>query len=221
MRYCVLLLGLSTLLFACTNNLGQPPPICDEVGDERLITFPFSGTADTALAWIEDQFGLTIKDVGDDLSADRAQRLIKWKSLQNRDYSAILWLDARESASVSMVWQDQPPTLSDILRCFGDPPLYNAFHSQHPEAIWTYLELWYPDRGIKVTLDAPRKISRFGNDQVISAISYVQSGPPEDLITRFSWAVERGSERYNQILQSLNPWPGDIKQIVIDERREP
>lgn len=217
---CVLLLGLSTLLLTCAGGLEQPSLRCDAVDDKRLVTFPFTGTADTALAWIQDEYGLTAEDIKHDLSADRAQVLIKWKPLPNRENDALVWVDGRESASVSVTWQDQAPTLADALRCLGDPPLYRAYYAQYPEAIWTYLELWYPERGFMVTAHVPRKIVGFTNDQAIGNVSYVRPGPPEDLATRFFWAVDRGSEHYTQILRSTKLWPSDIRKITIDQRVE-
>ncbi|OIO96550.1 MAG: hypothetical protein AUK03_03790 [Anaerolineae bacterium CG2_30_64_16] len=87
-----------------------------------------------------------------------------------------------------------------------------------PEAIWTYLELWYPERGLMVTAHITRKASGMTVNQAIAAIIYVQPGPPEDLITRFSWTTTRGSDRYVERLQGLKPWPDDITKITIDER---
>lgn len=217
---CLLLLGLSTLLLTCTDRLEQPPLGCDAVDDKRLVTFPFTGTADTALLWIQDAYGLTAADIKHDLSADRAQTLIKWKPLPNRENDALVWVDARESASVSVTWQDQAPTLADALRCLGDPPFYRAYYAQYPEAIWTYLELWYPERGFMVSSYAPRKMLGFANNQAIGDVSYVRPGLPEDLVTRFFWSVDRGSQHYTQILGSMKPWPSDIKMITIDERGE-
>lgn len=213
----ILLFGLLTLQFSCMDRPQQSQLQCAEVSDDRLITFPFAGTTDAVLVWIRDQYGLSSEDIKSDLSADRAQMLVKWKSLQPRTYSALLWIDAKESGSVTVRWQNQAPILADIRRCLGDPPLYSAFYAKNPETVWTYLEFWYPERGLRVTAYVPRKVRDFAINQAVTDVTYVQPGPTEELVSRFFWAVAPGSDRYAEILRELKPWPGDLKKVTISE----
>lgn len=168
--------------------------------------------------WIRDQYDLTIEDIRSDLSADGAQFMLEWNRPKQRTYDVTLWNDARESAVVWERWSEQAPTLADALRCLGDPPLYRAHLAPTPAGDWTYLDLWYPERGIMVTAYVTRKVSEMNLTQAIKYIAYVQPGPPEDLITRFFWAITRDDDRYVEILKGLKPWPGDITKITIDER---
>jgi len=212
-----MLLCVAIALSACTAETIQTKPQCDEVGDVRLGAFPFAGTTEGVLTWIGDQYELEAGSIRHDLTADRAQTLIKWRPSENRVYSVLIWNDSKESAAVTVQWETGVPTLTDVLWCFGEPTLYNAFHAQFAEATWTYLELWYPERGVKVTAHEPRKTLGFSGTQAITHIVYVQPGQPRDLIQRFFWAVDRKSERYVGILQGLKPWPGDIAKITIDK----
>lgn len=210
-----MLLCVAIALNACTAETIQTKPKCDEVDDVRLGVFPFAGTTEGVLTWIEEQYEFDAENIRYDLSADRAQTLIKWRPFENRVYSALIWNDSKESAAVTVQWETGAPTLADVLWCFGEPTFYNAFHAQFAEATWTYLELWYPEQGVKVTTHVPRKTHGFSGTQPITDIIYAQPGQPPDLIQRFFWAVDRKSERYIGILQGLRPWPGDITKITI------
>lgn len=212
-----ILCGLSVIiLLACMSKSQQKYLNCQRIGDERLIDFPFLEPANTARIWIADQYGLSLDDLRSDFSEDRSQMLIRWSPTQDQTYSALLWNELRESASISITWHNQAPTLADTVQCLGDPPLYRAFQARHPEAIWTYLELWYPERGLLVSVSIPRKARSVSGSQPVVYVMYVLPGPVEDLVSRFFWPIDRGSERYFQILSSLKPWPGDIKQITVD-----
>ena len=194
-----------------------PPLDCAEVSDAKLVTFPFDQSAAVASIWIQHEYGLTTKEIEGNPSADGTQDTLYWR-VEQRRYEVTLWSDARESALIRVEWPDRAPTLADTLRCLGDPSLYRAYYSWNPEAVWTYLELWYPERGLMVTAYMTRKASGFPDNEIVDRTSYVQPGKPEELIPRFFLAVVPGSDRYTQILHGLKPWPGSIEDVTIDER---
>lgn len=228
-RPCFELLLIITLLLTACVPLTTPPDLpssgptqtmwgCSEVIDDKLKSFPFWAKADELRRWIIDEYQMTVEDVQFDLSADGAQSMLKWNWPENRNNNVTLWNDGRESALVWVVWKESAPTLADVLRCLGDPPLYRAYHAMAPEAMWTYLELWYPERGIMATAYIAHKTSSIKANQAVADISYVQPGLPEDLITRYFWTTETGSVRYKERLEGLKSWPGDISLLIIDER---
>lgn len=227
LRHSSLMLLVAMLLTSCV-PLSTPPqtvlPVatqpqwdCPEVIDARLATFPFGGIGDAVTTWIQDQYGVTVTEIKGGLSANGTGYYQYWWVGQQR-YDVTWRIDAKESAVVRVRWESHAPTLADTLRCLGDPPLYRSHYALNPEAIWTYLDLWYPERGIMVTAFVTHKTSGMTTDQVVAYVSYVRPGQPEDLIPRFFLGVVPGEDRYVEILQGLKPWPGDITKITIDER---
>lgn len=211
------LLILVWLLSSCFNVPKHPLPDCAEVTEPKLSAFPFDQSAAAAATWIQYEYGLTAKEIEGNPSADGTQDTLRWR-VEQRRYTVTLWSDVRESALIWVEWPDRALTLADTLRCLGDPSLYRAYYSWNPEAVWTYLELWYPERGLMVTAYATRKISGFPDNEVVNRTSYVQPGQPEELIPRFFLALAPGSDRYTQILHGLKLWPGSIEDITIDDR---
>ena len=213
-----LCLVISALLASCAVTSQRPVVNCEEVSAERFATFPFVGAPSAVMLWVQNESGLDAKDIRSDISNDGAQSMLKWEQPPNRVYGVTLWNDARESALAWMKWLNRAPALADALYCLGDPPLYRAYYVWNPEAVGTALELWYPERGLMVTAYVTRKTSDFTGSLGLENTSYVEPGQPEDLITRFFWAVALDSDRYTQILHGLKPWPGSIEDVTIDDR---
>ncbi len=216
-----------TVLIACVSYTLPPSPIpseslysqkdCTEVVDDKPKLFPFRGTGETVIAWIQDQYDVTQTQIKGGPSANGRGYYYYWR-VNTRKYAVTRRIDAQESAMVRMRWENFPPTLADILRCLGEPPLYRAYHFSNPETTWTYLELWYPQQGIMVTVYNTDKVATLRIDYPIAYVSYVQPGSPEELIPRLFRDVARGTQRYFEILRGLRSWPGDITKITIDEK---
>lgn len=225
--YSALLLLGTLLLTSCVPLATPPEPTpfaatqaqeeCTEIIEEKLKAFPFLASTDAALIWIQDQYEIELSPIQGGPSADGSGDYRYWWVGQRR-FDITLWVDARDSAVIRVRWDGKAPSLAIALRCLGAPPLYRAYLSPTPAGAWTYLELWYPERGIMVTAFVPRRVSGMTIDQAMASIAYVQPGSSEDLIARFFPSTTRDSDRYVERLKGLRPWPGDITKITIDER---
>lgn len=131
------------------------------------------------------------------------------------DYGVAFHGEGQADATLHARWRNEAPTVGDVLRCLGKPALYRAYLGRHPAVIWTQLELWYPDRGLVIRFEVKRTTSTFELAMELSAVSYVKPGLQKELIPRV-WAIQPATETYNRILNSLRPWPGEIKDVTID-----
>jgi len=196
-----------------TNN---PKPTCSEIVDKRIESFPFNATREEALTWVEEHYDITPAEIHGGLSANGTGYYYYWK-VDAKRYDLTGDINAAEPPVVGLIWENKPPSVNDILYCLGHPALYRSYYAVLPEAIWTYLELWYPERGIMVTIYITDKVSSINNGIPIAYVSYVKPGSLEKLLPRIFRDIAPGSERYFQILHNLRPWPDDITKITIDE----
>ncbi len=229
MHYRLHLAGLlgTLLLMSCVPPMTLPEPTssvpvqtpwnCAEAVDPKLEAFPFRASEDVVSNWVQEQLGMKLTAIQGGLSAD-GSGYYQYGWVGQRRYEVSQWVDARDSALVKINWKGPTPTLADVLHCLGEPSLYRAYLAPTPGGSWTYLELWYPKRGLMVTTYITRKATSMTAEQAVAYISYVQPGTPGELIPRFTGGISPGSERYTQIQQGLRPWPGDVSIIIIDER---
>jgi hypothetical protein len=212
------LLAVTLFLSSCVLPWERRPMDCAEIGDARLADFPFNQpTVEVALAWIQEQYDLDKKDIFVSGRTEAGIEYLLWK-LEDKDYQVSLWDRGEPIVSAGLKWQSNSPTLGDALRCFGDPKEYRAYYKQWPEALYTNLELWYPDRGLIFSTFVTRKIAHYSTGVGLRGAQYVKPGSEQELVFR-SWVVSPGSAAYNDILNSLRPWPGDIKDVTIDDAR--
>jgi hypothetical protein len=192
----------------------KPPLDCAAVRDSDLRSFPFNEVAqDIALRWIGEQYGISSSVVSVRPSTAEITYL-DWE-INGRDYGLALWNVGKPTASASMSWPTASFTISDALLCLGQPTLYRAYYDRYPEAMWTRLDLLYPDSGILLSTTVRRKVLRFDEHTEIGGATYAEPGTQQELISRF-WVVQPDSEAYDHILNSLRLWPGEIKDVTIN-----
>ncbi|MCC7353269.1 MAG: hypothetical protein IT330_05880 [Anaerolineae bacterium] len=211
----VLLVAAMSLLSTRVIPRGLYPLDCAEVGDARLATFPFDqSTEEAALAWIQAQYGSDRKDIRVNKPTNSDTEQLDW-SVGDKEYLITLWNFGKPTASVGMRWERNGPTVSDALRCLGNPAVYDAYFEAWPEAIWTNLDLWYSERGLMFGTFATRRVARFSNHTRLRHAIYAQPGTEEELASRF-YSIRRGSAYYNDLLKRLKPWPGNIRDVKVD-----
>jgi hypothetical protein len=150
---------------------------------------------------------------------------------QEGDHKFMIWQPANGQYSLGFTADGQPEhrggigwfrgqvKLADALRCYGQPDLYRAYHMFTPDGPpYTYLEAVYPARGVLLHVLVTRSVEAFTGSDSVTGVSYVGPGPKPDLITRF-WEVHPGEPYYEQISRSLAPWPGDIRELHITEKK--
>lgn len=192
---------------------------CAEVVDDRLQSFPFDTNAPTARSWIRDHFELSAEGVNLELSADGTESMLRWEQSEGRIYRATILNTSHTTRSLFVSWsQLTAPTLSDLLRCLENPPLYRAYYAPTPDGDWTYLELWYAERGIVAEAFVTNKVSGMSLDVPLKHVIYSRPGPAEKLVTRFYRAEDCQPLHGQTSFGCLRPWPGDISRISIDAR---
>ncbi len=216
--HCAVLMILMWSLLSCLPGRWQQPVVCAEVGDSRLEDFPFKQPkVPTARAWIQERFALDASQIRYRDSTVGIEYL-DWQAL-DRDYGASFWNRDGPTASAGFAWQKRAPTVGDAVRCLGAPEAYRAYHKPNPDAgPWTYLELWYPQRGLKLLAFLKREVSALDENMSLAGAEYAQPGSTAELTSRF-WVVAPGLEAYNQIVAGLKAWPGSVKDLVIDDPR--
>lgn len=210
-----LALSVFTIIFVVSCAV-KPPVDCGAVRDSDLRSFPFSeADQEIALHWIGERYGISSNAVRVRSSTAEITYL-DWE-INGRVYGVALWNIGKPTASVSTSWPTASFTIADALLCLGQPTLYRAYYDRHPEATWTRLDLLYPGSGILLSTTIRRKVLRFDEHTEIGGATYAEPGTEQELISRF-WVVQPDSETYNHILKSFRPWPGDLKQVTINEQ---
>lgn len=219
---CIVPLAFVLLFSSCFIRQDNPLLDCSEVADTRLASFPFREvTIETALLWIQNQYSVQENDLRIEYRPPGTEPEyweweIVWQA-DNRDYGLAFLLRGIPDAMLYVRWRSQAPTISDALRCLGQPSSYRAFYDKYPEATWTALELWYPERGFKFATRIPRKLSRFDENVVLGIAYYALPGSVEEFLLHHSTVVQ-GSAAYTQTLTTIRPWPGNIKDITIAQQ---
>lgn len=208
-----LALSIFVIIFV-VSCAAKPPLDCTAVKDSDLRSFPFNEVAqEVALRWVGEQYGIS-NSVVRVRPSSAGITYLDWE-INGRVFGLALWNVGEPTASASMSWPTESFTISDALLCLGQPTLYRAYYDRYPEAVWTRLDLLYPDRGILLSTTVSRKVLRFDEDTAIGGATYAEPGTEQELISRF-WVVHPDSETYSHILNSLRLWPGEIKDVTID-----
>ncbi|MBX7213918.1 MAG: hypothetical protein K1X39_07905 [Thermoflexales bacterium] len=107
-------------------------------------------------------------------------------------------------------------TVRDVLRCLGDPDVYQAF--REPDVY--RLILWYPKRAVSFEAayftNATLSASPFKLDSDIRTSTVVQ---PADLASMLDDATPNINWAHLRDVTLMRPWPGDIQKIAIIEAR--
>jgi hypothetical protein len=218
------LLATAWLLLSCIRSTPGPQLDCALVVDPKFTTFSFDQVSVQGIqAWIQNQYGVSEKDTRiTHRSPD--PRIVYWEwqfdwHVGNVDYGVTFYREGQSDTTLFARWRSGAPTIGDALRCLGEPSLYRAYWDKHPEAVWTQLELWYPDRGLLVRSLVEHKTAGFDEMAKLSGVTYVRPGSTQEIIPRF-WAVQPARPPYERILNSLRVWPGDIKDVEVDTQMD-
>ena len=189
------------------------PLACSDIVDERLLGNPAAELGfEEGVQWVHDTFSTepTIEDYG--IRDDYYQYMLRWQQ-NDLEYTMGYRQDYWDGFAVR--WQQHPPTIQDIFRCVGEPAYYEAFYDQFPEALYSTLWLFYPERGLGFYHSGPKRLSRFSETTPMELILYFEPGQLEEVVDR----VFIGAESSENSKTSFNPWPGSLEEIVIDESR--
>jgi len=177
----------------------RQPVECSQIIEDDLLDFPFNQlTWQEAVQWVEKTYNIQPRT---DLAADEVTHYLKWEQ-GTRRYTVMVAADELiEGIAVS---HDQnPPIVQEVLTCFGEPGFYEAFYDPTPDGpSYTTLQLWYPARGLVFYGSVP------------SPLPTVDRRIPMRLITY----VDPNSETNNEALISWKLWPGDLENVVINDR---
>ncbi len=218
--HCISLLISASLLLSCVPSTSRQQRDCASVVDPKLTTFSFDQVSvqDVQL-WLQHKYGLLGKDIRVTRRPQYPQSAYReWQidwGANDIDYGVAFDGEGQPNATLYVRWQNGAPTVGDVLRCLGKPSLYRAYLDMYPEAVWTQLELWYPNSGLIIGSHVERKTSRIDEATELSRMTYVRPGSESEIISRV-WAVQPATETYDRILNSLRPWPGEIKDVTID-----
>lgn len=211
----------ASLLLSCVPSTPRQQRDCASVVDPKLTTFSFDQVSvqDVQL-WLQHQYGLPENDTRvtrrpQDPQSEYWEWQIDW-SANDIDYGVAFDGEGKSTATLHARWRNGVPTVGEVLRCLGKPAVYRAYPNWYPEAVWTQLELWYPNRGLVIRSLVKGTTLRFDETLQLSSMTYVRPGSESELIPRV-WAVQPATETYNHILNSLRPWPGDLEDVTIDE----
>ncbi len=218
--HCISLLISASLLLSCVPSTSRQQSDCASVVDPKLTTFSFDQVSvqDVQL-WLQHQYGLSENDIRvtrrpRDPQSAYWEWQIDWRA-NDIDYGVAFDGEDQSNATLFARWHNGAPTVGDALRCLGKPAWYRTYLDRYPEAIWIQLELWYPNRGLVIGSHVEGSTSRFDEATELSRMTYVRPGSESELIPRV-WAVQPATETYDRILNSLRPWPGEIKDVTID-----
>lgn len=209
-----MLLVLVIFLTSCRSS-GEPMP-CSDIVETRLLGNPAAKLGfDEGVQWVHNTFSTepAIEDYG--IRNDYYQYLLRWQQ-NDREYT----MGYREGSwkSISVTWQHKLPTIQDTFRCIGAPAYYDAFYDQFPEATFTGVSFWYPERGLIIGGSYPEPRKSFTERTTLSGINYSAFGTLEDLVLD-THIVQPGSVELERILVQIKPWPGGLEEIAIDETR--
>jgi hypothetical protein len=146
------------------------------------------------------------------------EKIMRWHTA-NGQYALRFTADGQPEHRGGIGWSLGQVGLADALRCYGQPDLYRAYHEFTPDGPrYTVLEALYPARGVRLYLLVTRTVEAFSGADSVIAVSYVGPTSEPDLITRF-WGAHPGEPYYEQISRSLAPWPSDIRELHITEKK--
>jgi len=198
------------------------PVACEDVVDVRIHSFPFTAASKPAiLAWIQDQYGLAEKDISISHRPPTAELPDYWEwemgwRFADRDYRIAFLVSGRPDVVVTVQWQSEAPTLGDVLRCLGQPSAYHAYYQSYPEAVWTTLDVLYPEKGLEFHGFIQSKVSYIDERVRMRLATYAEPGSQENFVAHV-YMQEPGTEANAKSLSAFRPWPGDISKVMIDQ----
>ncbi|BCX05937.1 MAG: hypothetical protein KatS3mg053_3875 [Candidatus Roseilinea sp.] len=109
-------------------------------------------------------------------------------------------------------------TISDAVRCFGQPTHYQAYYQLKADVYIFEFNLWYPATGTVVvhrfTSNELEDVSLSGHFKV-NEIVYVRPGGFEMMMRSFK-ALEWFGDDGQKALSVLKPWPGDFGSLKVN-----
>lgn len=204
-RVFMSLLLLCSLVLTSCDQLGLGIRMgCADVYNEFEYGFPF-GNVSTAerSQWIARNYGVPA-------SAIRESGPWLYWSKGVTEYAF-----TTDGPRVIKSW-GRRPTIRDVLRCLGDPDVYQAF--REPDKYTAIL--WYPKRAVSFEASyltyAKHPVSPFGLDSDIWTSQVVRAA---DLASMLEDATPNLTWTYLRDVTLVRPWPGDIQKISIIEAR--
>jgi hypothetical protein len=204
---------LAASLVACSGGLLKPhiPKRCDQIVDEVFLTLPLGTPPSEVLQRrVVEGYGLAPEEVR------AGEGTLSWE----RDDSSYSISHTPTGGVLAERWWDSHtarPTAEDVLRCFGNPTMVDAYTYQDITPGFR-LQLWYLDRGDKSFMV---ECGFF----VGSDLPWVRAEHTE-IPTHYdgSFPISRvvtGDMTY--LLSSpwakLKPWPGNAEEIIIEQMR--
>jgi hypothetical protein len=204
---------LAASLVACSGGLLKPhvPKQCDQIVDEYFLTIPLGTPSSEVLQRrVVEGYGLAPEEVR------AGEGTLSWER-DDSSYSISHTLTGGVLAARSWYSNTGRPTAEEVLHCFGNPTMYDAYTYMDITPGF-HLQLWYLDRG-------DRSFMVEGGFFVGSDIPWVLAEHTK-IPTQYdgSFPINRvytGDMTY--LLSSprakLKPWPGNAEEIIIEQMR--
>jgi hypothetical protein len=212
-----LLLGLALMLnatlAACSGGQLRLriPKRCDQIVDEYFLTIPLGTPPSEVLEQrVVEGYGLSPGELWIGEGTLAWQRDDSFYAIRHTQTGGVL---AQRSWKRDRSW----PIAEEVLGCFGNPTMYDAYVIQDITPMFV-LQLWYMDRGDRSFLVEGGYV--IGTDLALVRAEYTNVPTQYDGSIPIN-VVYTGDMTYllSSPLAKLKPWPGRAEDIVIEQMR--
>jgi len=210
----IAMIGLVLCSARCTTAESPRGMPCSEFVDSQILSLaPSSLRGEMAsMQWVITSFRTTNNGLKWARHTD-GRHSLTWLVDDNREYS--LSLDANEiGVSLGLGWLRQKPSITDLLRCLGNPDGYRALYRTQPEGTYTMVDFVYVAKGIEVgTYVKGRVLATLATELFGLGI-----GAPEIGLEGWNHRLlqlnsgERIGKRDRSVL-TFKAWPGTLGQL--------
>lgn len=199
-------LNVALMVASCVYLSPQPsfdldaprqPVRCSQITEDALLNFPFNQlTWQEAVEWVRYTYKVEPRM---DRASDGLTYYLRWEQGGKRYTTSVVADAFIDGVAVSQ--EENPPVVREILDCYGKPTFYEAFYDPTPDGpTYTALRLWYPKQGLVFYGSVPLLLPDLDPRMPIRLAAYVE--PSSDIRPLKSW----------------KPWPGDLREVVIEHR---
>lgn len=231
-RWCLLILLVSVILAGCIT--ARPTRSCDEIALTALRPLMFETmSTEQAFEYIRTAYQLSPEVV----TINRVEALstvapwlnetvlvgdvgISW----GRDgIRYMLTIKNQRVLDVTIVYDQRPPSIDDVIRCLGKPDRYWGYYSLGPTPLThrvASLSMLYTTSAFIVTASKAghgEQPPHFDGNAIVVMVQYLPQDLGERLIARFLADWPRNMRE--QIAQHLRPWPEKWEDIVVEMPR--
>ncbi len=209
-------LFLVFLLVGCA-EAWKPQLACDELTTLRSLVGQ-EYTPDELRAWVSEAYQ----------PPSEWLRTEKYEESQEVNWrKGSIWYTAtlQQSKVVRVVAISGRISISDLTKCIGgEPSWYSAQYGPHWSGNMLMFDLLFPEQGVlaggtRFLRSRPERPPAINGNYRMTYVSFVSPGSLDQIMSQIYGpgpSVEREQE-----VQKLKPWPGEWKDIVIDEIPDP